>query len=385
MRFSDEFSVFGYIISQFIQVVSDSVKTLGVTESNGKILLVYNPDFVERTRSYLDVWLQHEALHVMLGHCTSRKNEDPKKNIAWNYAFDLAVNQFLKDYLPEPEAMERMLGTPFELIIPEVGRFKDYPLGLSAEEYYKMLMQDDSISEELETLDSHELWASFDSLPEQAKEQLMKEIMDVVRDDYNQFTDLFRQVIEKELPDALLGPQSLHKLLNAVQGCFRASEVKRRTRSRTDRRYGVFPGVARVNTFRAVVVLLDHSGSVDDSKLGHFYSLLRYLNKYYDVITVPFASEALFDLEEKFARMKFRKPSKRGNGGTSIGESIEQTKVKYRGDFVYIVVSDFENYGPPIKPEMFVDKRVFAVCLKQDENSMLAEKAIPREFQYVIT
>ena len=113
-----------------------------------------------------------------------------------------------------------------------------------------------------------------------------------------------------------------------------------------------------------------------------FFSFLKYLNKHYNVVTVPFTIQAHVDMAEKFAVMKFRKPSRRANGGTDVGLSIKQAQKKYIGDYVFVVLSDFQTNSMP--SELFAEKRTFCVCLKEDVGTMTSFETIPAGAKYVI-
>lgn len=385
MRYNDGSSVFSYIMTQMIKYPTTMVGTLGVTYKNGSIILYYNTDFCEKTETYMSTWLKHECMHVLFGHCTTRKPEDETTHSLWNIAFDLAVNQFLHTELPSDVVLNELTGREDSMLcVPGRGHFKEYPFGLSSEEYYELLKKDPNIPEQLKDPDafSHKFWKDFAELPEPVKDFLKEQLAKAIMESGGKLPGDMYEFMEKEIPDLCIGPQHLHNLFDRINGFFARKATKRRTRSRTDRRYAEYPGKINERTFHSVVVLLDHSGSIDEGKLSLFWSFLKYINKHYNVVTVPFTTESHFNLVEKYAVMRFRHPTRRASGGTDVNTSIIEAMAKYKGDYVFVILSDFETYTMTSEP--FAEGRTFAVCLKQDEPSMMAFQEIPQSARYVI-
>jgi len=384
MRYSDNSSVFSYIVSDMVKYPSTAISTLAVAYKDGSIILYYNEEFCEKTRNYMQAWLKHECMHVLFGHCTTRKPEDETTWGLWNIAFDLAVNQFLLSDLPTDAQLKSMTGEPeARLCVPERGMFTDYPVGLSSEEYYEMLKDDPNIPDEMKnpSFFEHKFWEDFENLPEPVKEMLKEQLAKQIHEMGGLPGDM-TDFLDKEVPELRIGPQKLHHLLDKIGGFFARKATKRKTRSRVDRRYSEYPGRINERTFHSVVVLLDHSGSVDDSKLSLFWAFLKYINKHYNVITIPFTTEAHLNLVEKFAVMRFTKPTRKASGGTDVNQSIIDAMAKFRGDYAFVILSDFETGR--MSEEPFQEGRTFAVCLKQDEKSMTAFREIPQSARYVI-
>lgn len=78
----------------------------------------------EKQREFV---LAHELLHNIMIHFTRRDNRDPK---LFNYATDCEVNEIL---------VKENFETPPEVLLPSTFNF---PSGLSAEEYYDLLMKE---------------------------------------------------------------------------------------------------------------------------------------------------------------------------------------------------------------------------------------------------
>ena len=387
MRYNDNNSVFSYIMSQMVKYPTEQVSTLAVSYQDGTILLYYNEEFCDKTKKYMNAWLKHECMHVLFGHCTSRKPEDETTHALWNIAFDLAVNQFLLMDLPSDEQLAELLedtSGQVKLCVPTRGKFEDYPLGLSSEKYYELLKQDPEIPEYMKDpkFFSHKFWEEFENLPEPVKDMIKESLSKAISESGGKLPGDMTEFMKKEIPELAIGPQKLHVLLDRINGFFARKATRRRTRSRVDRRYSEFPGKINERTFHSVVVLMDHSGSVDESKLSMFWAFLKYLNKHYNVVTVPFTVQAHLELAEKFAVMRFRHPSRRASGGTDVDRSIVEAMAKYKGDYVFVILSDFETGRMTEQP--FQEGRTFAVCLKQDEGTMTSFREIPQNARYVI-
>ena len=107
---------------------SHLIPTAGVrvNPKTAQFEMLYNPDFFEKLTKpqRLDV-LKHEFYHLVFLHVTSRKPEDVSP-MMWNFATDLSINSHL-DNLPE------------NCLKPGGLHFEDFPSGLTAEQYLKLL------------------------------------------------------------------------------------------------------------------------------------------------------------------------------------------------------------------------------------------------------
>ena len=113
---------------------SSCIMQIDISESNCKTMatdgkkIIYNKAFVESiTDNQLMGVLVHEVWHVLLLHHTRSGGRDKE---LWNVAADLAIN---------PICIEQNLVLPPGGLFPGQGNFASLPLGLTAEEYYKLL------------------------------------------------------------------------------------------------------------------------------------------------------------------------------------------------------------------------------------------------------
>ena len=116
------------------KTASTAIPTAGVrlNKATGYFEMLYNPEFFEGLSDVQKLGvLKHEFYHLIFQHVTDRLPDDGMSKI-WNVATDLAINSHLIGELPENGCIPSQKDTPFE----------EYPVGLSAEAYLKMLKED---------------------------------------------------------------------------------------------------------------------------------------------------------------------------------------------------------------------------------------------------
>ena len=87
------------ILNLTSRICTPNYKTMGVCVTpSSKFELHYDPEFVLSLKSsWLRYVLYHEILHMVLGHCTHRKNHFENHEIG-NIATDIAINQLIPDH-----------------------------------------------------------------------------------------------------------------------------------------------------------------------------------------------------------------------------------------------------------------------------------------------
>ena len=105
------------IISSFRVVYSDMIPTIGVDKY---ARLVVNPKFLVENRAYAQGIVIHETLHIFMGHTSDKRDklvyrDDPDHNSIVNIAEDCAINQFIRESLPQgaikPTTLSAQLNT----------------------------------------------------------------------------------------------------------------------------------------------------------------------------------------------------------------------------------------------------------------------------------
>jgi predicted metal-dependent peptidase len=123
------------IIMNLKLVETASVPTFGVTSKS----MYYNPKFaMGLSLKTIKVVLHHEVLHLVFQHHLRGSKIDRYDHDLFNVAGDLAINSHIW--------MED--GFPDDALVPGRGEYKDFPMGLSAEEYYKRLLKDQDEKEQ---------------------------------------------------------------------------------------------------------------------------------------------------------------------------------------------------------------------------------------------
>lgn len=113
------YNAYAPIISSFRIVYSDMIPTMGVDKY---ARLIANPEFVVKNQAYMKGIIIHEVLHVFFGHTNDTRSklafsdEDDEHNKIANIAEDCAINQFIRETLPEdtinPSTLREMLNIP---------------------------------------------------------------------------------------------------------------------------------------------------------------------------------------------------------------------------------------------------------------------------------
>lgn len=310
------------------------VETAGVRpNSQGSVELSVAPDFFNSLSELHRVGLlMHEMLHLFMDHFTRGKQLDQR---VANVAMDLAINQFIpSQYLP-PGAL---LPQDFSL-----------PKGESFEFYYERLLQS-SESNDSETLDNHDWSRGFESngdatLPPELQRRAIESVLQsAVKECDSSFRGRIPNQLNRLIESIFSTPklnwrQELRRFIGRER-----SKQNESTRTRPNRRMGFKAQGTKPAYFPKILVGIDQSGSVDESKNAAFLSELREILK-----NAEGATEVAFFDTEIAQRLTLRKandvPSKRfANGGTSF-DCIFNFARESRPDLI-IMLTDGEASAP---------------------------------------
>jgi predicted metal-dependent peptidase len=301
----------------------------------GRFEMVYNPDFMARmveecgkvkeNRDNPFRWvrgiLMHEFYHLIYGHCTSRLPDTGMSKI-WNYATDLAINTHIPDELP-PVAL-----------IPGRGPYAEFPPGLSAEAYLKLLQdqQDeeddksddgnnggsDDGSEDSDgggsgdsgdgsgdsdgngdsegsgdgsgdgQLDDHSGWGEGGGTTDNIAEERLKDMVkkaahEAAKKGWGSVSAGMKERIMESITTKVDWKKVLRSFVKASQKAARRSTVKR-----INRRFPYIHAGKRSDRVARVAISIDQSGSVSNEMLAAFFSELEALAKYAEFVVVPF-------------------------------------------------------------------------------------------------
>jgi predicted metal-dependent peptidase len=300
---------FASISRRVDKTASTAIPTAGVrlNKATGFFEMLYNPEFFEglSDKERCGV-IKHEFYHLILQHTTTR-NPDPdgKVSKAWNVATDLAINSHLIGEIPENGCIPSLKGSPFE----------DYPVGLSAEAYLKMIKEDPQFQQQgqgeqgeggspqsgggqgnglPDTLDSHDEWGDGDAdqdantvAKERLRDMLEKASKECNRSgSWGSVSSDIRREIQK-----LLNPTiDWRKMLSYFIKSSRKAN-KRSTIRRLNKRYPRIHAGHKVSRVANIAISIDQSGSVSDTMLAQFFAELNNLSKLATFTVVPFDTE----------------------------------------------------------------------------------------------
>ena len=290
--------------------MTKAIPTAGVRiTEDGQFEMVYNPEFFEKlSQKERSGVLKHEFYHLIFEHVTGRLPSEGMSKM-WNIATDLAINSHLMDELPEAGCF------------PSREPFQDYPVGQSAEFYFKMLKEDeqfqpkDGDGEEgdgqgegqggsgnglPDSLDDHSGWGGESDMDEQTKqamrevaEQRLKEAMKDAVDEINSSGRGWGSVgasTRKAIQDFITPKVDWRKVLRYFIKTSQRSN-KRSTPRRINKRFPYIHSGKRVTRQAKIAISIDQSGSVGDDMLALFFSELSALAKYATFTIIPFDTD----------------------------------------------------------------------------------------------
>ena len=345
--------------------MTKAIPTAGVRiTKDGQFEMVYNPDFFDalsqKERSGV---LKHEFYHLIFEHVTGRLPPEGMTKM-WNIATDLAINSHLMDELPEQGCF------------PSREPFQDYPVGQSAEFYYKMLKEDEQFQPKdpeegdgdgeggegegqgggsglPDSLDDHSGWGGESDMDEQTKqamrevaEQRLKEAMKDAVDEINSSGRGWGTVgasTRKAIQDFITPKVNWRKVLRYFIKTSQRSN-KRSTPRRINKRFPYIHSGKRVTRQAKIAISIDQSGSVSDDMLALFFSELSSLAKYAEFTIIPF--DTAVDPDKVWVWKKGKKHTFERVlcGGTNFDAPTEY--VNQRGFDGHIILTDMEAPKP---------------------------------------
>ena len=360
---------FASISRRINKSINRSVPTAGVRiTEQGQFEMVYNPEFFEKlTPVERTGVLKHEFYHLIFDHVTGRLPPEGMTKM-WNIATDLAINSHLIGELPE--------GGCF----PQQAPFENYPLGQSAEYYFKMLKEDEQFDNDKgdgdgqgesgdgdgqggqgggsglpDSFDDHSGWGGENLTDEQrdairdvAKErikQAMKDAVDEINSNGRGWGSIGSDT-RKAIQDFITPKIDWRKVLRYFIKTSQRSN-KRSTPRRINKRFPYIHSGKKVTRQAKIAIAIDQSGSVSDQMLALFFSELSSLSKLAEFTIVPFDT----DVDE--SKIWIWKKGKKHTfervlcGGTDLNAPTEYVN-KHGGYDGLIILTDME--APKPKP-----------------------------------
>ncbi len=319
------------------KIPTHSIPTLGVAvdEKTGQFDLLYNPDFLSKQRpEHLLGILKHEFYHIILHHVIGRKPTNCS-NKKWNIATDLAINGLI----PRSEL-------PDIALIPGEKKFKELPSKRSAEWYYTKVLDVSS-----EGFDSHDKW--FDEevgerhhVAEEKMKAALKSAAEECRRD-NNWGSLDSDVKKKIKRIAFATSIDPEKVLRFFVKNSRRSGKKSSIKKLSKKLPYLLPGKKVVRKSN-IAICIDQSGSVSDTLLSKFFSLLEKFSGHASFFVIPFSDNVIEDQIFEWKKGEKRKLRRVSFGGTSfINLTRWLNKEKYDG---VIICTDMMAKKPgPLK------------------------------------
>lgn len=269
---------FAEVIARCQKVYTDKIPTAGVSVGRDIKLLINTEFFKSLSPLQRIELLEHECLHLIRGHCTSRA---VKQHQIWNIATDCSINQTL------PELCKFEGGVTLKSF-RKLTKSENFKAGDSryiepsreSEYYYQKLMEaiDDGRTETKKipsTLDDHDSWQGEGEEGEEVsgelKDALVKDMLNKSEKATKNAGGQIPYEIQKHLnrwkSSTIDWKRQLKEFFNSV-----THADKRKSRMKRNRRYGtMFPGKKKEHKYN-IVVAVDESGSVYDSLLETFFS-----------------------------------------------------------------------------------------------------------------
>ena len=366
--------------------MTKAIPTAGVRITDqGQFEMVYNPDFfLSLTPKQRSGVLKHEFYHLVFEHVTGRLPPEGMTKM-WNIATDLAINSHLMDELPEQGCF------------PTRKPFEKYPVGQSAEFYFKMLKEDEQFNQEPQdgdgdgqggdgdgqdqggqgnglpdTMDDHSGWGGESDMDEETKQamrdiaqerlkQAMKDAVDEINSNGRGWGTIGAET-RKAIQDFITPKVDWRKVLRYfIKTSQRAN--KRSTPRRINKRFPYIHSGKRVTRRANIAISIDQSGSVSDAMLALFFSELSSLAKYAEFTIIPFDTDVDPDKVWVWKKGKKHTFERVLCGGTNFNAPTEY--VNQRGDFDgHIILTDME--APKPKPSKC--QRMWATTPEYAEN-----------------
>ena len=373
---------FAAISRRINKSLSKAVPTAGVkVTKDGQFEMVYNPEFFEKlTPKERSGVLKHEFYHLIFEHVTGRLPPEGMSKM-WNVATDLAINSHLIGELPE--------GGCF----PQQEPFEEYPIGQSAEYYYKMLKEDERFQPKdddgdgegaegngegqgsgsglPDTMDDHSGWGGEDGVSDESKQAIrevaqerLKQAMKDAVDEINSIGRGWGSVgadTRKQIQDFIKPKVNWRSVLRYfIKTSQRAN--KRSTVRRINKRFPYIHSGKKVTRQAKIAISIDQSGSVSDQMLALFFSELSGLAKYAEFTVIPFDTEVQEDEVYVWKKGKRQTWERVSCGGTNF--DAPTAWVNARNFDGHIILTDME--APKPKPSKC--QRMWATTPEYAEN-----------------
>lgn len=341
---------FGAISRCINKTSSGAIPTAGVkiNKETQQFEMIYNPKFfLGLTQAERAAVLMHEFWHVVNEHVTGRLPAEGMTKM-WNIATDLAINSHLPNI-------------PKMACIPTVGPFAKYPKGLSAEQYFEMLKEDEQFNKpppqdgdgegegSPDSFDDHSGWSEnsgdIDNTTNEIAKEALKEAMKKAAEEANRSnnwgsvpSDVRKQIMDRLNP-SVDWRKMLRYFIKTSKRCDKSSTVRR-----INKRFPRIHAGKKVNRIANIAISIDQSGSVNDEMLAMFFTELNELANLATFTVVPFDTRVEDSLVYVWKKGKKHVWERVMCGGTDFNAP---TKYVNEGDFDgHIILTDMQAPKP---------------------------------------
>ena len=341
---------FGAISRCINKTANGSIPTAGVkiNKETQQFEMIYNPKFfLGLTQAERAAALMHEFWHVVNEHVTGRLPAEGMTKM-WNIATDLAINSHLPNI-------------PKMACIPTVGPFAKYPKGLSAEQYFEMLKEDEQFNKpppqdgdgegegSPDSFDDHSGWSEnsgdIDNTTNEIAKEALKEAMKKAAEEANRSnnwgsvpSDVRKQIMDRLNP-SVDWRKMLRYFIKTSKRCDKSSTVRR-----INKRFPRIHAGKKVNRIANIAISIDQSGSVNDEMLAMFFTELNELANLATFTVVPFDTRVEDSLVYVWKKGKKHVWERVMCGGTDFNAP---TKYVNEGDFDgHIILTDMQAPKP---------------------------------------
>lgn len=284
------YNAFAPIISSFRIAYTDLIPTMGVDKY---ARLAANPEFVVKNQAFMKGIIIHEVLHIFFGHTTDTRsklafNENDEHNKIANIAEDCAINQFIREQLPEgaitPSNLREMLKIEKQVEYNETAEF-----------YYDLIVEnmpknENSAKNSMCSTDEMNSGKMQDALgkmnvehlsQEEVNDKVLSTAQQIVKGQGSQYGMLANFAREMLEPKVDWKPLLQATIRNAEKRVWNIHA--RQTYKRVSRRSGTILFPKKYGEKIAVALSFDTSGSITSEMVNQFLSEVQNCMKYSEI------------------------------------------------------------------------------------------------------
>lgn len=285
-----KYNAYAPIISSFRIVYSDMIPTMGVDKY---ARLMVNPDFVVKNQAYIKGVVIHEVLHVFFGHTTDTRSklaytDNAQHNKIANIAEDCAINQFIRESLPDsaimPNTLTQIVGNVDIKYDETAEYYYDIIVNNMKEEEQKNMnnnmcatdeMADGNIQDEMDKMGVEHI------SQEEVNEKVLETAQEICKSQGHQYGGLVDFAKEMMNPKVDWRPLLQATIRNAEKKVWTIHA--KQTFKRVSRRSGQILIPKRNGQKISVALSFDTSGSISSEMVNQFLSEIKSCMKYSEI------------------------------------------------------------------------------------------------------